>query len=75
MNSLDLEFIQELYQSLYVNRKTITDVTAVSEVDYKIKEAFTEQDREYEHVGNRSNKKWRICCCSYGWWSRHTFRL
>ena len=44
MNSLDLEFIQELYQSLYVNRKTITDVTAVSEVDYKIKEAFTEQD-------------------------------
>ena len=50
VNSLDLEFIQELYQSLYVNRKTITDVTAVSEVDYKIKEAFTEQDREYyEH--------------------------
>lgn len=52
VNSLDLEFIQELYQSLYVNRKTITDVTAVSEVDYKIKEAFTEQDREYyEHKG------------------------
>ena len=51
MNSLDLEFIQELYQSLYVNQ-TITDVTAVSEVDYKIKEAFTEQDREYyEHKG------------------------
>ena len=52
VNSLDLEFIQELYRSLYVNRKTITDVTAVSEVDYKIKEAFTEQDREYyEHKG------------------------
>ena len=52
VNSLDLEFIQELYQSLYVNRKTITDVSSVSEVDYKIKESFTEQDREYyEHKG------------------------
>ena len=66
VNSLDLEFIQELYQSLYVNRKTITDVTAVSEVDYKIKEAFTEQDREYyEHKGIEAIRNGEFCC-SYG---------
>ena len=37
VNSLDLEFIQELYQSLYVNRKKIKDVNAFYDVDYKIK--------------------------------------
>lgn len=52
VESLDLEFIQNLYQDLYVNRKTISDVSSVSEVEFMRKAELTEQEREkYESKG------------------------
>ncbi|MCE5089968.1 UDPGP type 1 family protein [Staphylococcus devriesei] len=52
VDSLDLEFIQDLYQNLYVNRKTISDVSSVTEVKYARSTELTEQEVEkYEHKG------------------------
>ncbi|GGG90471.1 UDPGP type 1 family protein [Staphylococcus pragensis] len=52
VETLDLEFIQNLYQDLYVNRKTISDVSSVSEVEFMRKAELTEQEREkYERKG------------------------
>ncbi|MCJ1655859.1 UDPGP type 1 family protein [Staphylococcus sp. NRL 16/872] len=52
VETLDLEFIQNLYQDLYVNRKTISDVSSVSEVEFMRKAELTDQEREkYERKG------------------------
>lgn len=52
VDSLDLEFTQNLYQDLYVNRQTISDVSSVTEVKYARSNELTEQEVEkYEHKG------------------------
>ncbi|PTE67933.1 uridylyltransferase [Staphylococcus devriesei] len=52
VDSLDLEFTQDLYQDLYVNRQTISDVSSVTEVKYARSNELTEQEVEkYEHKG------------------------
>ena len=43
VKSLDLEQIQNLYQSLYVNKKVIEDVSSVQEVKYERKADFSQQ--------------------------------
>ena len=45
MNQLNLAEIQDLYQDLYVNRKTIDDVSSVSEVKYEVKSRLNEEQR------------------------------
>ena len=45
MNQLNLVEIQDLYQDLYVNRKTIDDVSSVSEVKYEVKSRLNEEQR------------------------------
>ncbi|MDU9418138.1 UTP--glucose-1-phosphate uridylyltransferase [Staphylococcus lloydii] len=52
VKSLDLEQIQNLYQSLYVNKKVIEDVSSVQEVKYESKADFSPQMLEsYEQQG------------------------
>lgn len=47
LDSLDLEAINNLYQELYVNRKTIEDVSNVSEVKYEVSKNLSENDKNY----------------------------
>ena len=52
VNQLNLAEIQDLYQDLYVNRKTIDDVSSVSEVKYEVKSRLNEEQRHtYEQKG------------------------
>lgn len=52
LNQLNLAEIQDLYQDLYVNRKTIDDVSSVSEVKYEVKSRLNEEQRHtYEQKG------------------------
>ena len=51
MNELDLESIQQLFQDLYVNRQSISDVSSVS-VKYQRKTELTDQEgAKYEQKG------------------------
>ena len=43
VNELDLESIQQLFQDLYVNRQSISDVSSVS-VKYQRKTELTDQE-------------------------------
>ena len=45
VNELDLESIQQLFQDLYVNRQSISDVSSVSEVKYQRKTELTRSRR------------------------------
>ena len=45
VDQLNLAEIQDLYQDLYVNRKTIDDVSSVSEVKYEVKSRLNEEER------------------------------
>jgi putative uridylyltransferase len=57
VKSLDLEQIQNLYQSLYVNKKVIEDVSSVQEVKYERKADFSQQMLEsYEQQGIQAIK-------------------
>lgn len=57
VKSLDLEQIQNLYQSLYVNKKVIEDVSSVQEVKYESKADFSPQMLEsYEQQGIQAIK-------------------
>lgn len=57
VKSLDLEQIQNLYQSLYLNKKVIEDVSSVQEVKYEKKTDFTQQMLEnYEQQGIQAIK-------------------
>lgn len=57
VKSLDLQQIQNLYQSLYVNKKVIEDVSSVQEVKYERKTDFTPQILEsYEQQGIQAIK-------------------
>lgn len=47
LDSLDLEAINNLYKELYVNRKTIEDVSNVSEVKYEVSKNLSENDKNY----------------------------
>ena len=52
VNELDLESIQQLFQDLYVNRQSISDVSSVSEVKYQRKTELTDQEgAKYEQKG------------------------
>lgn len=52
IDALDLSYIQDLYNDLYVNKQIIDDVSSVNEVKYDVKEAFSEKDiTQYEKVG------------------------
>lgn len=52
LNALDLAEIQKLYHDVYVQRQTISDVSAIQEVDYVRKNDFDEELRhEYEQKG------------------------
>lgn len=52
VNELDLESIQQLFQDLYVNRQSISDVSSVSEVKYLRKTELTNQESaKYEQKG------------------------
>ena len=52
VNELDLESIQQLFQDLYVNRQSISDVSSVSEVKYLRKTELTNQESDkYEQKG------------------------
>ncbi|MCI2955565.1 UDPGP type 1 family protein [Staphylococcus caprae] len=52
VKQLDLESIQNLYQDLYVNIKSIEDVSSVSEVKYEVKSKLTDEERyTYEQKG------------------------
>ncbi|EST93509.1 uridylyltransferase [Staphylococcus epidermidis Scl31] len=52
VDQLNLAEIQDLYQDLYVNRKTIDDVSSVSEVKYEVKSRLNEEERHtYEQKG------------------------
>ncbi|PDG96683.1 UTP--glucose-1-phosphate uridylyltransferase, partial [Listeria monocytogenes] len=52
VDQLNLAEIQDLYQDLYINRKTIEDVSSVSEVKYEVKSRLNEEERHtYEQKG------------------------
>lgn len=57
MNELDLESIQQLFQDLYVNRQSISDVSSVSEVKYQRKTELTDEKVQNMNKRHRSNTK------------------